>query len=65
MGKKTGLPKRGRPKSENPLAGVIRLRVRPEVIKALDAYQERHKLLDRSEAARQALAETLRGGGLL
>jgi hypothetical protein len=66
MAKKTQPAKRGRgrPKSENPMSDVLRFRVVPEMATALESYRKRHRLLDASEAARQALASTLRNEGL-
>ena len=53
------------PKPASQQKPTLSFRVSGEMLRALKEYQERYKLLDGSEAARQAVMRTLQGEGLL
>jgi len=57
--------KAGRPKIENPMGGVIRIRVLPEVVKAIEDYRKMYALINQSEAIRHAIQAELRRAKLL
>lgn len=63
MAKKMG--KTGRPPSANPKDVQMRVRLDSALRDALDAYQQRNYIGDRSEAVRHALVRVLKEDGLL
>jgi hypothetical protein len=67
MAKKPHLPKlrMGRPVKVNPLTAVIRARVEPVVLDALERYREENVLTDHSDAVRHLVVKGLRAAGLL